>query len=195
MHPLFDLHWSFYLRRLRLLAIAAVALPVFSAVAQQMPAGHDMNDMRPITPPEQLPVPVHMSAIGNAHIAITATPEAQVWFDQGLNLLHDFWEYESRKAFEQGVRVDPKCAMCYWGLAKAEEFRGKDLKSFAKQDLEKAAELENNVSEPERLYIEAARAEFASEGKRGNNKQEIALLRELASKLPNDTHAFHSRWH
>jgi tetratricopeptide (TPR) repeat protein len=187
MHSLFNLHWSFYLRRLRLLAIAA--LSVFIAVAQQMPAGHDMNDMRPITPPEQLPVPVYMTGIGNAHVAITATPEAQVWFDQGLNLLHDFWEYESRKAFEQGVRVDPKCAMCYWGLAKAEEFRGKDLKSFAKQDLEKAAELENNVREPERLYIEAAQAEFASEGKRGNNKQEIALLRELASKLPNDTHA------
>jgi tetratricopeptide (TPR) repeat protein len=184
-----DLHCLLYMGHLRLLAFAGVGLLAFSAQAQQMPAGHDMNDMRPITPPEQLPVPVPMSAIGNAHMAITATPDAQVWFDQGLNLLHDFWEYESRKAFEQGVRVDPKCAMCYWGLAKAEEFRGKDLKSFAKQDLEKAAELKNNVSEPERLYIEAAQAELASEGKHGKNKQETALLEELVSKQPNDTQA------
>jgi hypothetical protein len=32
---------------------------------------------------------------------------------QGLNLLHDFWDYESARAFEESVRVDPQCAMCY----------------------------------------------------------------------------------
>ena len=42
-----------------------------------------------------------------------------MWFDQGLNLLHDFWDYESARAFEQAVRVDPNCAMCYWGLYNA----------------------------------------------------------------------------
>jgi hypothetical protein len=65
-------------------------------------------------PPEKLPPSIRMSGIGNAHMEITATPEAQMWFDQGLNLLHDFWDYESARAFEQGVRVDPQCAMCYW---------------------------------------------------------------------------------
>ena len=77
-----------------------------------------MADAQPIPPPEQLPAPVKMTGIGNSHIAIKASPEAQAWFDQGLSLLHDFWEYESAKAFEQGIRVDPNCAMCYWGLAK-----------------------------------------------------------------------------
>ncbi len=74
-------------------------------------------DMEPVPAPASLPAPVRMTGIGNAHIAIKATPEAQVWFDQGLNLLHDFWDYESAKAFEQAVRVDPNCAMCQWGLA------------------------------------------------------------------------------
>ena len=86
--------------------------------------GMDMGKMHTVPPPEQMPVPVKMTGIGNAHITITATPEAQMWFDQGLNLLHDFWDYESTKAFEQGVRVDPKCAMCFWGLAQIEGFRG-----------------------------------------------------------------------
>jgi len=148
-----------------------------------------MGDMLPVTPPEQLPTPVRMSGIGNAHIAIAATPEAQAWFDQGLNLLHDFWEYESMKAFEQGVRVDPNCAMCWWGLAQAEQARDKKLESYVKQALDKASELKAKVSEPERLYIEAAQIEFAGKGKRGANKQEIALLRELVSKQPNDTQA------
>jgi hypothetical protein len=72
-----------------------------------------MAGMQPVPPPEQLPVPIRMTGIGNGHISITASPEAQAWFDQGLNLMHDFWDYESAKAFEQGIRVDPQCAMCW----------------------------------------------------------------------------------
>jgi hypothetical protein len=63
-----------------------------------------------------------MTGIGNAHLKITANPGAQIWFDQGLNLIHDYSDYESARAFEQSIRVDPKCAMCYWGLYKAESF-------------------------------------------------------------------------
>ena len=85
-----------------------------------------MADMTPIPPPEQLPVPIRMTGIGNSHITIKASPEAQAWFDQGLSLLHDFWDYESAKAFEQSIRVDPNCAMCWWGLGQAEGFRGSD---------------------------------------------------------------------
>jgi len=54
-----------------------------------------MADMQPIPAPEQLPVPQKMTGIGNSHIAIKANAEAQAWFDQGLSLLHDFWDYES----------------------------------------------------------------------------------------------------
>ena len=156
-----------------------------------MGAAHDMASMRPIPPPEQLPAPIRMSGIGNAHIAVTATPEAQAWFDQGLNLMHDFWDYESMKAFEQGVRVDPNCAMCWWGLAQAEGFRHSDRQVYGKQALEKAVALKDRVTEPERLYIEAAQAEEAikKEAKRGADKQEIAILKELVAKQPNDIEA------
>src|SRR5262245_6866684 len=101
----FDLQCRLRMSRLQFLSLIGLLLFAFRSPALQMPAGHDMSDMLPVTPPEKLPEPVHMTGIGNAHIAITATPEAQAWFDQGLNLLHDFWEYESMKAFEQGVRV------------------------------------------------------------------------------------------
>jgi len=82
------------------------------AASAQMGNMPGMSDMQPIPSPEQLPAPVKMTGIGNSHIAIKASPEAQAWFDQGLSLLHDFWDYESAKAFEQGIRVDPNCAMC-----------------------------------------------------------------------------------
>jgi len=166
--------------------IAAVAL----GQPASMNATHNMADMRPIPPPEKLPVPIRMSGIGNAHIRITASPEAQAWFDQGLNLMHDFWDYESMKAFEQSVRVDPNCAMCWWGLARAEGFRGSDLKVYGKQALEKAVALKDHASAPEQLYIEAAQAEESGrESKHGVNKAESAILRELVAREPNDTEA------
>ena len=117
-------------------------------------AAHTM-ETQDETPPEKLPVPQVMSGIGSAHIQITATPEAQKWFDQGLNLLHDFWDYESARAFQQSIRVDPQCAICYWGLYKAESFYHSTAQDYAGQALAKAVSLAPGASERERLYIEA----------------------------------------
>src|SRR6266702_3855123 len=84
-------------------AILMTCAPLMMCAQQNDPmAGHSMADMQAVPPPEQLPVPLRMTGIGNSHITIKATPEAQAWFDQGLSLLHDFWDYESAKAFEQG---------------------------------------------------------------------------------------------
>ena len=127
-----------------------------AAVAQMNMAGHDMGAMKEIPPPEKMPVPVKMTGIGNSHLAITATPEAQMWFDQGLNLLHDFWDYESARAFEQGIRVDPNCAMCYWGLYQALMFRHSVATGYSDQALAGAVELKDKVGKQEQGYIEAA---------------------------------------
>src|ERR1700726_4050195 len=115
-------------------------------------------------PPDRLPVPQKLSGIGNAHIQISASPEAQMWFDQGLNLLHDFWDYESVRAFEQGVRVDPQCAMCYWGIYKAAKtnYRAAN-KYYQDQALTKAVSLKGHASKSERLYIEASAAAEVAE--------------------------------
>src|SRR6202795_357416 len=115
-------------------------------------------------PPDRLPVPQKLSGIGNAHIQISASPEAQMWFDQGLNLLHDFWDYESVRAFEQSVRVDSQCAMCYWGIYRAAKTNYRTPnKYFRDQALAKAVSLKSHASKSERLYIEASAAAEAAE--------------------------------
>jgi tetratricopeptide (TPR) repeat protein len=160
------------------------------AQASSMKAGAampPMSGMHAFPPPEQLPVPEHMTGIGNSHIAIKATPEAQVWFDQGLTLLHDFWDYESAKAFEQAIRTDPQCAMCYWGLALALEFRGEEDKVYAPKALDQAVKLERKASGADRLYIQAAVAD-SREG-RGEQAPAIALYRKLVKKEPHDVEA------
>ena len=82
-----------------LLAACLAATQPRLALAQMNMSGNAM-ETKDETPPDQLPVPQKLTGIGNAHIQITATLEAQMWFDQGLNLIHDFWDYESARAFE-----------------------------------------------------------------------------------------------
>jgi tetratricopeptide (TPR) repeat protein len=168
--------------------------------AQTAMACHPM-DTREALAPEKLPSPQKLSGIGNAHIRITATPEAQMWFDQGLNLLHDFWDYESLRAFEQSVRVYPQCAMCYWGIYHAETFAHSNSKYFANQALIKAVSLKGHASQAERLYIEATAAADAAEksehsdnqaakqAKKIQESEERQLYRKLVKNNPKDLQA------
>lgn len=123
---------------------------------------------------------------------ISATPEAQMWFNQGLNLLHDFWDYESARAFEQSVRVDPHCAMCYWGLYEALSFYHGTERGYAPQALAKAVSLENRASKRERLYIEATAAgqqDFENARRGVRTSKSLDLWRKLVKKYPKDTEA------
>ena len=154
-------------------------------------SGHTM-ETRDETPPGELPVPRKMTGIGNVHMQITATPEAQMWFNQGLNLLHDFWDYESARAFQQSVRVDPQCAMCYWGLYKAEAFYHSTAQGYAGQALAKAVSLKGQASQRERIYIEAsALHEDALKNAQPGPilSRELQLWRKLVRKYPRDTQA------
>jgi hypothetical protein len=171
-----------------LFLVAGLALAGPRALAAQNPmAGHVMQTRDEI-PPEKLPAPEKLTGIGNAHIKITATPEAQMWFDQGLNLLHDFWDYESVRAFVQGTRVDSRCAMCYWGIYHAELFTHSNAKYYAKQALAQAVSLKKQVSEAERLYIEAAEKSEKESGK-AHASGATKVYRKLAKKYPSDLQA------
>jgi tetratricopeptide (TPR) repeat protein len=167
--------------------VLAGALAGRGAAAQGAMPMADMADMRPVPPPEQLPAPIRMQGIGNSHIEIKAGPEVQAWFDQGLSLLHDFWDYESAKAFEQAIRIDPNCAMCWWGLTEAESFREMDQHYYSKRALAEAVRLKDRAGAAGKLYIEALAAETAADDEK--SPQAVAILRKLAKKYPHDIEA------
>ncbi|MES2018502.1 MAG: hypothetical protein V4484_18590 [Pseudomonadota bacterium] len=59
-----------------------------------------------------------LSGFGNIHRAITTrVPDAQFWFDQGLQQAYAFDEFEAVRAFKGALQADPACAMCAWGVA------------------------------------------------------------------------------
>lgn len=44
-------------------------------------------------------------------------PAAQAYFDQGMRLLWAFNHDEAARSFARAAEADPKCGICYWGVA------------------------------------------------------------------------------
>lgn len=192
--------------RLAAAVLLSAMLLTGESYAQQQPMCQWAEMMSLIVPPEQLPAPVKMTGIGNGSIRIKAkNEETRVWFTQGLNLLHDFWDYEAARAFEQAIRTDPKCAMCYWGLYQAEVFRSADVPAGRKA-LDQAVALKRHASKAEQLYIEAAVAEHKqaledlkpktkavttkpAEGAKHVDSEATLLYRKLVQMDPKDVQA------
>jgi peroxiredoxin len=96
--------------------------------------------------------PYEMKDIGAQYVSFPITTkkaEVQLWFNQGVALLHSFWDYEAERAFRWCLKLEPGNAMAYWGLARAAgQERGKEF-------LREAVKRKHTVSERERLYIES----------------------------------------
>ena len=58
--------------------------------------------------------------LGKVHFPITTSnPSAQRYFDQGLGFAYGFNHAAAIAAFREAQRLDPSCAMCFWGEALA----------------------------------------------------------------------------
>lgn len=111
--------------------------------------------------------PWKMEGVGEAHFPITTSvPEVQEWFDQGNALLHSFWYLEAERAFRWCLKLDPECAMAYWGLARAVSAGGVGGGSRSDRHssiLREAILRKHTVSERERMFIEAWEEAFLPE--------------------------------
>jgi tetratricopeptide (TPR) repeat protein len=166
--------------------VVLVALVCSNASAQnQVMSRHDhtMGSMQ-----RDLPPPPLMAGIGDANLKITTSSEAaQSYFNQGLRLLHDFWDFESYRAFQEAVRLDPNAAMAYWGEFEALKMHG-PVTDEAKAALEKAKSLKDKVTDQEQYYIRAAEHELKDD----EPSEKAAYRREmeaLIDKYPDDVDA------
>jgi hypothetical protein len=158
----------------------------------QMPACHPMPSNNQQVAPSALPPPVRLTGIGNLHFPISSrNPETQAWFDQGMNLVFDFWDYEANRAFEQAIRTDPNCAICHWALSESLGIHNSEVQGYAHDELSQAIALRSHADKREKMYIDAAAAESGSftANYTSSNKVAIgskAILREIAHKYPKD---------
>jgi tetratricopeptide (TPR) repeat protein len=73
----------------------------------------------PAVPAASDTVPLYDNLGIHHHAVTTKVPKSQQYFDQGLRLVFGFNHGEAIRAFNEAARLDPDCAMCYWGTALA----------------------------------------------------------------------------
>ncbi|HWK36272.1 hypothetical protein, partial [Sphingomonas sp.] len=74
------------------------------------------------TPPAgaQAPtMPLYADLSAPRHLAVTAKEPARLYFDQGLMLSYGFNHAGAVRSFREAQRLDPDCALCWWGEAVA----------------------------------------------------------------------------
>jgi tetratricopeptide (TPR) repeat protein len=140
------------------------------------------------------PAPVNLKrGYGKAGWTIaTTSPDAQAFFDNGLQLGHAFAHKAAVAAFEEAARRDPGCAMCLWGQAWAGGATINydiDAKTQAKMAalMDRAATLAEKGSPLEREMIAAMKARYRHGGGKGPGDDAYAKAMDaLARAHPDD---------
>jgi len=97
----------------------------------------------------------------------TDSPEAQAYFNQGLNWMYAFNHDEAIRSFARAATLDPDCAMAWWGIALCEGPNYNDAVMTAERStaawgaLQEALARIDNTSRAERDLIEALAARYA----------------------------------
>jgi predicted Zn-dependent protease len=141
------------------------------------------------------PVPLYAD-LGTWHHAVTASPEARKYFDQGLRLTYAFNHDEAIASFREGARLDPNCAMCWWGVA-LDLGPNINLPMDPKAEPEawaaaqKAQGLALKVTPAERDYIAAVARRYTNqpEKRAALDSAYADAMRALAAKYPDDADA------
>jgi len=135
----------------------------------------------------KLPPPVLMSGIGTSELKITTkSPEAQKFFNQGVNLLHCFWDVEAYRAFKEAARHDDAAPMAHWGIYTALAQNSQEMSEERNAALKKAQELMATASDREQYYIRAITL-LAEQGK--GRPAWIGEMEALIDKYPDEIEA------
>lgn len=123
-----------------------------------------------------------------------ASPQVQAYFDQGLRLAFGFNHAEAQRAFQAAQRLDPGCAMCFWGEALV---LGPNINVPMQAEagapawaaLGKAVALKQGLPARERGLIEALQRRYAAEAPADRAALDAAYadaMQKLAARFPGD---------
>ncbi len=135
------------------------------------------------------------SGLGTLSFKITtANPQAQAYFDQGLRLAYAFNHPEAQRAFRKAQKLDPGCAMCFWGeaLVLGPNINGPmapEAVAPAFAAVQKAQALAAATSARERLLIAALAKRYAEDPQADRKALDAAYATAMgnaAEVLPDD---------
>ena len=163
------------------------------------PMGHKMSPMPSVYAGEadKPGAPVFKGLGAHHHPISTKSAQTQAFFDQGVNLLFGFNHAEAIRSFREAARLDPDCAMCWWGVAVAlgpniNLPMPPDAVAPAWEALQKAKALAPKASPGERAWIEALATRYSADPKADRHALDEAYAQamgKLAKARPNDLDA------
>jgi len=158
--------------RLAAIAATAVALPAFADTEPPLWTG-----------------------LGSITHKVTTTNEgAQAYFDQGLRLAYAFNHGEAQRAFRKAQKLDPDCAMCFWGEAlvlgpNINLPMQEDAAAPAYSAAQKAKSLAGKATAREQALIRAIVARYGNDPKAARapfDKAYASAMAKVAAKYPDD---------
>ena len=136
--------------------------------------------------------------LGKHKFSVTAKSEqVQIFINQGLNLAYGFNHAEAGRAFREAARLDPDCAMAYWGQAlvlgpNINAPMSPEDEPKAYELVQKAVSLKSRASERERAYIDALAKRYSGSEKpdrKALDRAFAAAMAEVHKKFPDDLDA------
>ena len=124
----------------------------------------------------------------------TSSAAAQVYFDQGLRLTYAFNHEEAQRAFRKAQKLDPDCAMCFWGEALV---LGPNINLPMPEEavapafaaMQKARTLAAKASPREQALITALSARYVEDAKADRTQLDAAyaaVMANVAAQFPED---------
>lgn len=156
------------------LALAAVVVAPMGAASAPMPLFTDLTAPRlPIT---------------------TQSEQARRYFNQGLVLTYGFNHAGAVRSFREAQRLDPGCAMCWWGEAVA---LGPNInapmddrdRNTALAAMDRALALRTHASPLEHALIDAIARRYSRDAKADRGELDAAYadaMLDVAQRFPND---------
>jgi tetratricopeptide (TPR) repeat protein len=155
------------------------------------------------TPPEaQKPAPTgelapRLQNLGAHTFPVTTkSRKAQLFVNQGMNLAYGFNHAEAGRAFREAARLDPACAMAYWGQAFV---LGPNInvpmtpedEPKALELVQKAVSLKAKATLRERAYIDALAKRYTGrkEDRAAGDAAFAEAMRDVVRRFPNDLDA------
>ena len=124
----------------------------------------------------------------------TSNKEAQIFFNQGLNLTYAFNHAEAHRSFMEASRLDPNSAMTYWGQAYAlgpninDQYPDKERRDRSYEAVQKAKNLASESTIKEQALINALTFRYSKDSVDISqlNRTYMKEMAKVAKQFPND---------
>lgn len=157
---------------------------------------NSVDDVRSASLPGQ--IAPRLQNLGNHKFPVTTNSvRAQIFINQAVMLTYGFNHAEAYRSFREAARLDPDCAMAYWGMAlvlgpNINMAMPAEAEPKAYELIQKALALGKNASPKERAYIDALTVRYMNAEKPDRSALDLAYaeaMLDLHRRYPEDLDA------